>query len=48
MFSTTDVGNVAFWTMLLFLLLAVCGVDGAGKMILALLAVFFVAGILHK
>lgn len=48
MFSTTDVGNTAFWTMLMFLFLAVCGLEGAGKMILALLAVFIVACILHK
>lgn len=48
MFSTTDVGNTAFWSMLMFLLLAFCGLEGAGKMILALLAVFIVACILHK
>jgi len=46
MYSTTDVGNTAFWTMLMFLFLAICGLEGA--VILALLAVFIVACILHK
>jgi cell division protein FtsW (lipid II flippase) len=47
MYTTTDVGNIAVWCMILFGLLALAGAK-VGGMILALFAVFVVACILHK
>lgn len=47
MFSTTDVGNTAFWCFLMFGFIFLMGAP-VGGMLLSLAAVFFVACALHK
>lgn len=47
MFSTTDVGNTAFWCLLMFGFIFMMGAP-VGGMLLALGAVFLVACMLHK
>lgn len=47
MFSTTDVGNTAFWCFLMFGFIFIMGIP-VGGMLLALAAVFFVSCMLYK
>lgn len=47
MFSTTDVGNTAFWCFLMFGFVWLVG-GQVGGMLVALAVVFFVACALHK
>lgn len=48
MYSTTDFGNIAVWSLGMVMVLGFFGLEGAWKMILALLAVIVVACILQK
>jgi len=47
-YSTTDVGNIAVWSLGVVMVLGFLGLEDAWKMILALLAVIVVACILQK
>lgn len=47
MFDMADVANIAFWCFVLFGFIGICGAP-VGGMLLALVAVFLVAGALYK
>lgn len=47
MYSTSDIGNIAVWCMIIFGALMILGLPGVLPMLLALGAVVFVASMLQ-
>lgn len=48
MYNTDDIGNIAFYCLVIFCILGFIGLAGVAPMILSLLAVFLVSVMLHK
>lgn len=48
MYSTTDIGNIAVWCLIIFGLLGLAGLPGVLPMLLSIGAVIFVSAMLMK